>query len=105
VKLVTYDDGKVGRIDGEEVVRLDVPSMRAWFERGGADDTSERVALSGSSCVRRSRRRSCSTRPATSGARRGVEERRVVHQIAPWINFFQNVGDHRPRRAIIYRST
>ena len=28
VKLVTYDDGKVGRIDGEEIVRLDVPTMR-----------------------------------------------------------------------------
>ena len=24
MKLVTYDDGKVGRVDGEEVVRLDV---------------------------------------------------------------------------------
>ena len=28
MKLVTYDDGKVGRIDGEEVVRLDVATMR-----------------------------------------------------------------------------
>jgi hypothetical protein len=25
MKLVTYDDGKVGRIDGDEIVRLDVP--------------------------------------------------------------------------------
>src|SRR5262249_62348923 len=45
VKLVTYDDGKVGRIQGDEVFRLDVPSMRAYFERGGADDAGERVAL------------------------------------------------------------
>jgi len=34
VKLVTYDDGKVGRLDGDEVVRLDVVTMREWFERG-----------------------------------------------------------------------
>ena len=38
MKLVTYDNGKVGRIDGEEIVRLAVPSMREYFERGGADD-------------------------------------------------------------------
>ncbi len=44
MKLVTYDDDrKVGRIDGEEVVRLDVPTMREYFERGGANDTSERA--------------------------------------------------------------
>ena len=34
MKLVTYDDGNVGYIDGEEIVRLDVPTMREWFERG-----------------------------------------------------------------------
>ena len=45
MKLVTYDDGKVGRVDGDEVVRLDVPTMREYFERGGADDTAERVPL------------------------------------------------------------
>ena len=41
MKLVTYDDGKVGRIEGDEIVRLDVPAMRAYFERGGADETGE----------------------------------------------------------------
>ena len=45
VKLVTYDDGKVGRVDGEEIVRLDVPDMRTYFERGGADDAGERTPL------------------------------------------------------------
>ena len=42
-KLVTYDDGRVGRVDGEEIVRLNVPTMREYFERGGADETSERT--------------------------------------------------------------
>ena len=38
MKLVTYDGGKVGRVDGEEIVPLDVLDMRTYFERGGADD-------------------------------------------------------------------
>jgi len=45
MKLVTYDNGKVGRIDGDEIVRLDVPTMREYFERGGAGETGERTAL------------------------------------------------------------
>ena len=45
MKLVTYDDGKVGYVDGEEIVRLDVPTMREWFERGGAEGTGERTPL------------------------------------------------------------
>jgi 2-keto-4-pentenoate hydratase/2-oxohepta-3-ene-1,7-dioic acid hydratase in catechol pathway len=92
VKLVTYDDGKVGRVDGEEVVRLDVPTMREWFERGGADDTSERVA-------RADVRLRAPIVPKklfhTAGNfREHEEESKNVdwsHQIAPWINFFQNV--------------
>jgi hypothetical protein len=45
VRLVTYDDGKVGYVDGGEIVRLGVPTMREWFERGGADETGERTPL------------------------------------------------------------
>lgn len=35
MKLVTFDDGKVGRLEGDTVVELDVPSTREFFERGG----------------------------------------------------------------------
>ncbi|MFF7475965.1 fumarylacetoacetate hydrolase family protein [Streptomyces sp. NPDC008092] len=39
MKLVTFsdgrDDGLVGRLDGDTVVELEVPSTRAWFEREG----------------------------------------------------------------------
>ena len=45
VKLVTYDDGNVGYVDGQEIVRFDVPTMREWFERGGADESGERTPL------------------------------------------------------------
>jgi 2-keto-4-pentenoate hydratase/2-oxohepta-3-ene-1,7-dioic acid hydratase in catechol pathway len=92
VKLVTYDDGKVGRVDGEEVVRLDVPTMREYFERGGADDTADRRPLAG---VRLRAPIVPKKFFHTSGNFREHEDesKRVnwSHEIAPWIVFFQNV--------------
>jgi 2-keto-4-pentenoate hydratase/2-oxohepta-3-ene-1,7-dioic acid hydratase in catechol pathway len=101
MKLVTYDGGKVGRIDGDEVVRLEADTMRAYFERGGADDTSERTPLADAKLE-------APIVPKkffhTAGNfREHEEESKNVdwsHQIAPWINFFQNVdsiiGPHQP---------
>jgi 2-keto-4-pentenoate hydratase/2-oxohepta-3-ene-1,7-dioic acid hydratase in catechol pathway len=92
MKLVTYDDGKVGRVEGDEVVRLDVPTMRAYFERGGADESGERVALDDVTL-----RAPIVPKKFfhTSGNFREHEEesKRVdwSHEIAPWIVFFQNV--------------
>jgi 2-keto-4-pentenoate hydratase/2-oxohepta-3-ene-1,7-dioic acid hydratase in catechol pathway len=92
VKLVTYDDGTVGYVDGEEIVRLDVPSLRAYFERGGADATGERVALAD---VRLRAPIIPKKLFHTAGNfREHEEESKNVdwsHAIAPWINFFQNV--------------
>jgi 2-keto-4-pentenoate hydratase/2-oxohepta-3-ene-1,7-dioic acid hydratase in catechol pathway len=92
MKLVTYDDGKVGRVEGDEIVRLDVPTMREYFARGGADDAGERVALN-------DMRLRAPIVPKkffhTSGNFREHEDesKRVAwsHEIAPWIVFFQNV--------------
>jgi 2-keto-4-pentenoate hydratase/2-oxohepta-3-ene-1,7-dioic acid hydratase in catechol pathway len=92
VKLVTYDGGKVGRVDGDEIVQLDVASMREYFERGGADDAGGRAALVDAKLE-------APIRPKklfhTAGNfREHEEESKNVnwsHQIAPWINFFQNV--------------
>ena len=85
-------DGQVGRIDGEEVVRLDVPTMREYFERGGANDTSERAALSD---VRLRAPIIPKKFFHTAGNFREHEEESKnvnwAHAIAPWINFFQNV--------------
>lgn len=104
MKLVTYDDGKVGRLDGEEIVRLDVPTMRAYFERGGADDSDERTALN------EARLRAPIVPKKffhTSGNFREHEDesKRVnwSHEIAPWIVFFQNVDAIiGPDEAIVY---
>jgi len=92
MKLVTFDDGKVGRIDGDEVVELAVGAMREYFERGGADDAGPRHALAD---VRL--RAPIVPRKFfhTAGNYREHEEesKRVgwSHEIAPWIVFFQNV--------------
>jgi 2-keto-4-pentenoate hydratase/2-oxohepta-3-ene-1,7-dioic acid hydratase in catechol pathway len=92
MKLVTYDNGKVGRVEGEEIVRLDAATMRDYFARGGADDAAERVALS------EARLRAPIVPKKffhTSGNFREHEDesKRVdwSHEIAPWIVFFQNV--------------
>jgi 2-keto-4-pentenoate hydratase/2-oxohepta-3-ene-1,7-dioic acid hydratase in catechol pathway len=46
MKLATFDAGRVGRIEGDEVIELDCRSTREWFERGGGvPETGERLAL------------------------------------------------------------
>ena len=94
MKLVTFGEGegRVGMLEGEEIVVLDVPTTRQYFERGGADVTGERVALTDT-------RLRAPIVPKkffhTAGNfREHEEESKNVdwsHAIAPWINFFQNV--------------
>ena len=92
-RLVTFgDDARPGRIDGDEIRVLDVPDLRTYFERGGADETGESVPLEGARL-----------RPPivpkkffhTAGNFREHEEESKqvgwAHEIAPWIVFFQNV--------------
>jgi 2-keto-4-pentenoate hydratase/2-oxohepta-3-ene-1,7-dioic acid hydratase in catechol pathway len=92
MKLVTYDDGKVGRIEEDEIVRLDVPDMRTYFERGGANDSGERTRLAEAKL-----RTPLVPKKFfhTAGNFREHEEdsKQVAwsHEIAPWIVFFQNV--------------
>ena len=46
MKLVTFDEGRVGYLDGEEIVELATASTREYFERGGdVEETGERVPL------------------------------------------------------------
>jgi 2-keto-4-pentenoate hydratase/2-oxohepta-3-ene-1,7-dioic acid hydratase in catechol pathway len=93
VKLVTFDDGKVGRIEGDEVVQLDVPDMRTYFDRGKVPRaTGETYALA---AVRLRAPIVPKKFFHTAGNFREHEEesKRVgwSHKIAPWIVFFQNV--------------
>jgi len=92
MRLVTYEGGKVGRIEGEEIVRLDVPDMRTYVELGGADDAGERAPLAEADLE-------APIVPKkffhTAGNFREHEEESKragwSHAIAPWIVFFQNV--------------
>src|SRR5437899_185634 len=93
MKLVTFgDDSRIGHIADGEIHALDVPDMRTYFERGGADETGETWPVAGTRL-----------RPPivpkkffhTAGNfREHKEESERVgwsHDIAPWIVFFQNV--------------
>src|SRR6059036_3864205 len=92
MKLVTYDNGKVGRVDGDEIVRLDVPSMREYFERGGAEDAGERTPLDGAKLHAPIVPKKF-FHTAGNFREHEVESKNVdwSHEIAPWIVFFQNV--------------
>ena len=46
MRLVTFDAGRVGRIEGDDVVEFDCSSTREFFERGGAvPETGETLRL------------------------------------------------------------
>ena len=92
MKLVTFDDGRVGRLEGEAVAELDVASMREYFERDEVPRTVAEHPLADA-------RLRAPVVPKkffhTAGNFREHEEesKRVgwSHKIAPWIVFFQNV--------------
>jgi 2-keto-4-pentenoate hydratase/2-oxohepta-3-ene-1,7-dioic acid hydratase in catechol pathway len=92
VKLVTFNGGKVGRIDGDEIIEFDVRSMREYFELGGAHESDRRMPLAEAKLE-------APIVPKkffhTAGNFREHEEESKnvnwTHRIAPWINFFQNV--------------
>jgi len=92
MKLVAYAGGKVGRVDGAEIVRLDVPDLRAYFERSGADDLDERIPLADAD-LRAPIVPKKFFHTAGNFREHEEESKRVdwSHEIAPWIVFFQNV--------------
>jgi 2-keto-4-pentenoate hydratase/2-oxohepta-3-ene-1,7-dioic acid hydratase in catechol pathway len=93
VKLVTFDDGKVGELRDDRILELDVPTMREHFEQGGTSEPTgtehalEDVNLRAPIVPKKFFH--------TAGNFREHEEesKRVdwSHEIAPWIVFFQNV--------------
>ena len=94
MKLVTFGDGdgRVGVLEGDEIAVLDVPTMREYFERGGADETGERVTLD-ETRLRAPIIPKKLFHTAGNFREHKTESENVnwSHDIAPWINFFQNV--------------
>ncbi len=93
MKLATFDDGKVGRVEGDVIAELDAESMRELFEGDEVPRaTGEEHALAD---VRLRAPIVPKKFFHTAGNFREHEEesKRVgwSHRIAPWIVFFQNV--------------
>jgi 2-keto-4-pentenoate hydratase/2-oxohepta-3-ene-1,7-dioic acid hydratase in catechol pathway len=93
MKLVTFDDDRVGKVVEDRVLELDVPTMRRYFELGGM------VAETGRSFALTDVRLRAPIVPKkffhTAGNfREHHEESRRVnwsHPVNPWIVFFQNL--------------
>jgi 2-keto-4-pentenoate hydratase/2-oxohepta-3-ene-1,7-dioic acid hydratase in catechol pathway len=93
VKLATFDEGRVGELHDGRVVELDVPSMRTYFERGGAvERTGDEHALA--DVTLRAPIVPKKLIHTAGNFREHEEESKRVgwsHEIAAWIVFFQNV--------------
>jgi 2-keto-4-pentenoate hydratase/2-oxohepta-3-ene-1,7-dioic acid hydratase in catechol pathway len=93
MKLVTFDDGRVGKVVDGKVLELDVPDMRRYFELGGdVGETGRELALED---VRLRAPIVPKKFFHTAGNfREHHEESKNVnwsHPVLPWIVFFQNV--------------
>jgi len=93
VKLVTFDDGRVGELRDDRVLDLGAHSMREYFEGGavatptGREHALEDVQLRAPIVPKKFLH-------TAGNFREHEEESKNVawsHEIAPWIVFFQNV--------------
>jgi 2-keto-4-pentenoate hydratase/2-oxohepta-3-ene-1,7-dioic acid hydratase in catechol pathway len=93
LKLVTFDDGLVGEVRGDRVVELDVPSMRAYFERAEVPRATGRELALADVRLRAPIVPRKFFHTAGNFREHETESKRVgwSHEIAPWIVFFQNV--------------
>jgi 2-keto-4-pentenoate hydratase/2-oxohepta-3-ene-1,7-dioic acid hydratase in catechol pathway len=92
MKLITFDDGRVGRVENDTVVELDVPDMRTYFERGGADDAGREHALA--DVTLRAPIIPKKFFHTAGNFREHDDESKNVnwsHPVLPWIVFFQNI--------------
>ncbi len=105
MKLVTFDDGRVGRVVGDRVIELDVASMRRYYELGGeVGETGRELALAD---VRLRAPIVPKKFFHTAGNFREHHEESTrvnwSHPVLPWIVFFQNIDAIiGPEDAIVY---
>jgi 2-keto-4-pentenoate hydratase/2-oxohepta-3-ene-1,7-dioic acid hydratase in catechol pathway len=104
MKLITFDDGRVGRVENDTVVELDVRDMRTYFERGGAEQAGREHALA--DVKLRAPIIPKKFFHTAGNFREHDEESKNVnwsHPVLPWIVFFQNVDAIiGPDDAIVY---
>ncbi len=93
MKLVTYDEGRVGKVVDDMVIELDVPDMRRYFELGGEVEATgnqtplEQVKLRAPLIPKKF------FHTAGNFREHHEESTRVnwSHPVLPWIVFFQNI--------------
>lgn len=93
VKLVTYNDGRVGSVVDNTVSELDVPDMRSYFELGGHVRPTGRTTSLDQVQLRAPIVPKKFFHTAGNFREHHEESMRVnwSHPVLPWIVFFQNV--------------
>jgi 2-keto-4-pentenoate hydratase/2-oxohepta-3-ene-1,7-dioic acid hydratase in catechol pathway len=94
MKLVTFNEGRVGRIrDGKTIEELDVPSMREYFEGGETAAPTGKTFLLDDVRLRAPIVPKKFFHTAGNYQEHHEESLRVgwSHPVRPWIVFFQNV--------------
>ncbi len=93
MKLVTYNDGRVGQLVDGQVFELDVPDMRRYFELGGQVEQTGRSAPLDDVTLRAPIIPKKFFHTAGNFREHHEESERVnwSHPVLPWIVFFQNV--------------
>ncbi len=93
MKLVTFDAGLVGHVDGDRVVELAVGSMREYFERDQVPGATGRTFPLAGVNLRAPIAPKKFFHTAGNFREHEEESKRVnwSHKISPWIVFFQNV--------------
>jgi 2-keto-4-pentenoate hydratase/2-oxohepta-3-ene-1,7-dioic acid hydratase in catechol pathway len=93
VKLVTFDEGRVGEVREDKIVELEIPSTRAYFEAGQPPRETGKVLDLEAVQLRAPIVPKKFFHTAGNFREHEEESKRVAwsHEIAPWIVFFQNV--------------
>ena len=93
MRLVTFDEGRVGELRDGKVVELEIPSMRAYFEAGRTPGETGEVFKLDAVRLRAPIVPKKFFHTAGNFREHEEESKRVgwSHEIAPWIVFFQNV--------------
>jgi 2-keto-4-pentenoate hydratase/2-oxohepta-3-ene-1,7-dioic acid hydratase in catechol pathway len=105
MKLVTYDDGRVGKVVDGTVIELDVPDMRRYFELAGEVEPTGRQTPLDEVTLRAPIIPKKFFHTAGNFREHHEESTRVnwSHPVLPWIVFFQNVDAIiGPEEPIIY---
>jgi 2-keto-4-pentenoate hydratase/2-oxohepta-3-ene-1,7-dioic acid hydratase in catechol pathway len=93
MKLVTFDEGRVGKVVGDQVIELDVPDMRRYFELGGKVEPTGREVPLADVRLRAPIIPKKFFHTAGNFQEHHEESKNVnwSHPVLPWIVFFQNV--------------